>query len=143
MGVLVRSQVVCVAFMCFYHLLLTCSSLDNDLISPAKHITTHLNAHAICTNIHTCTSGSLVALEISIKTKKTEKSECGMLLDMLSVISVLIYLFGCTLKCHIYIFSVATAAMLMMVVIPVPNPSRAERSKRNTGLLQVVAKQLQ
>ena len=56
-----------------------------------------------------------------------------MLLDMLSVISALINLFGCTLKCHTY-FSVATAAMLMMVVIPVPKPSRAERSKRNTGL---------
>ena len=77
-------------FMCFHdlrltcsslapHLLLTCSSLDNDLISPPKHNTTHLNPHLIYTNTHTCASGSLVALKVSITNKKTEESECDML----------------------------------------------------------------
>ena len=72
-------------FMCFLwfapHLRLTCASLDNDLISQPKHITTHLNPHLIYTNTHTCTSESLVAFKVSIRNKKTEKSEC----DMLSV----------------------------------------------------------
>jgi len=55
------------------HLRLTCSSLDNEVISPPKDITTHLNPHLIHTNTNTCTSGSLVALKVSIRNKKAEK----------------------------------------------------------------------
>ena len=87
MCVVVRSQVVCVTFYVFFmictslapHLRLTCASLDNDIIHAPKHTTTHLNAQLICTNTHTCTSGSLVDLKVSIRSKKTEKSEWYML----------------------------------------------------------------
>ena len=76
------SQVVCVTFYTFFficsslapHLLLTWFSLHNDHISAPKHITTHSNPHLICTNTHTCTSDSLVAIEGSIRSKKAEKS---------------------------------------------------------------------
>ena len=72
-------------FMCFYDLRLTCAWLapdsawlDNEIISPPKDITTHLNPHLIHTNTNTCTSGSLGTLKVSIRNKKTEKSECDM-----------------------------------------------------------------
>ena len=55
------------------HLRLTCVSLYNDLISPPKHSTTHLNSHLVYTDTHTCTSGSLVTPKGSIRNKSPRK----------------------------------------------------------------------
>ena len=49
-------------FIRFYDLWLTYSSLDNGLIYPPKHITSHLNSHLI--------SDSLVTVTVSIRSKK-------------------------------------------------------------------------
>ena len=54
-------------------LLLSCFSVDNDLIFHAKHTTTHLNPRLACTNIDTCALGSLVAHKLSIRNKKKKK----------------------------------------------------------------------
>ena len=55
------------------HLRLTCASLYNDLMSPPKHNTTHLNPHLVHTDTHTCTSGSLVTPKGSIRNKIPQK----------------------------------------------------------------------
>ena len=64
-------------FMCFYdlRLRLTCAWLDNEIISPPKHITIHFNPHLVYmhASTHTCTTGSLVTPKVSIRKKKTEK----------------------------------------------------------------------
>ena len=39
-------------------------------VSHPKHMTAHLNPHLICTNIHTCTSGSLVTRKLYRKWQK-------------------------------------------------------------------------
>ena len=98
MCAVVRTLVVCVTFYVLLqfasHLLLTCFSLDLDIISPPKHITTHLNPHLICTNIHTCALGSLVARNLSIRSKKKEKSKC----DMRYVVIHFTFFFLCSVK---------------------------------------------
>ena len=75
--VVVRSQVVCVIFYVFFMICVWLAPdsvwLDNEIMSPPKDITTHLNPHLIHTNTNTCTSVSLGTLKVSIRNKKNRK----------------------------------------------------------------------
>ena len=63
MCVVVRSHVVCATFYVILwfasHLLLTCSSLDNDVLPPPKHITTLVDHAFLAVRLSVCNLTSL------------------------------------------------------------------------------------